>query len=104
MSGADVPAGLKELLQGYTVEVLRHRPPNLAEFAVQHFTRVLENQKNERQAGNPHTSPAGNEVPPETAPNKSSENDEEEEERESPSEYYNLQMSCNTGNNKSLKF
>lgn len=88
MSGAEIPAGLKELLQGYTVEVLRHRPPNLAEFAVQHFTRILENQKNEQQAGNPN--PAGKEVPPETTPNKSSENDEEEEERETPSEYYNL--------------
>ncbi|XP_013861834.1 protein kinase, cAMP-dependent, regulatory, type II, alpha, B [Austrofundulus limnaeus] len=86
MSTAEIPAGLKELLQGYTVEVLRHRPPNLAEFAVQHFTRVLENQKNEQQALSPGASPAGKEVPvpPETAPNKSNENDEEEEERETP--------------------
>lgn len=93
MSTAEIPAGLKELLQGYTVEVLRHRPSNLAEFAVQHFTRVLENQKNEQQAVNPGTNPAGPEVPvpPETAPDKSNENDEEEEEeRENPSKYKNI--------------
>lgn len=101
MSTAEIPAGLKELLQGYTVEVLRHKPPNLAEFAVQHFTRVLENQKNEQHAVNPSADPAGKEVPvpPETPQNKSNENDEEEEERETPSEYENIifVMSCRTG-------
>nr|XP_057911306.1 protein kinase, cAMP-dependent, regulatory, type II, alpha, B [Doryrhamphus excisus] len=45
MSTAEIPPGLKELLHRYTVEVLRHRPSNLAEFAVQHFTQVLEKQK-----------------------------------------------------------
>uniref|UniRef100_A0AAX7UEY7 cAMP-dependent protein kinase type II-alpha regulatory subunit n=1 Tax=Astatotilapia calliptera TaxID=8154 RepID=A0AAX7UEY7_ASTCA len=45
MSTVEIPAGLKELLQGYTVEVLRRRPPNLAEFAVQHFTRILEKEE-----------------------------------------------------------
>eukprot|EP00064_Thunnus_orientalis_P014338 superscaffoldBa00002471_g14381 len=45
-----IPAGLKELLQGYTVEVLRRRPPDLVEFAVQHFTRVLENRRNDQPA------------------------------------------------------
>ncbi|XP_036285617.1 cAMP-dependent protein kinase type II-beta regulatory subunit isoform X2 [Pipistrellus kuhlii] len=36
----EIPAGLTELLQGFTVEVLRHQPPDLLEFALQHFTRL----------------------------------------------------------------
>ncbi|KAI1892197.1 hypothetical protein AGOR_G00130840 [Albula goreensis] len=38
----EIPAGLTELLQGYTVEVLRQRPPDLVEFAVLYFTRLRE--------------------------------------------------------------
>ncbi|XP_041081142.1 cAMP-dependent protein kinase type II-alpha regulatory subunit-like [Polyodon spathula] len=38
----EVPPGLTELLQGYTVEVLRQRPPDLVEFAIQYFTRIRE--------------------------------------------------------------
>uniref|UniRef100_A0A3Q3BHN8 cAMP-dependent protein kinase type II-alpha regulatory subunit n=1 Tax=Kryptolebias marmoratus TaxID=37003 RepID=A0A3Q3BHN8_KRYMA len=70
MSNVEIPAGLKELLQGYTVEVLRHRPPDLAEFAVQHFTRVLENQKNEQQARSPGANPSATGGPPEEEGNK----------------------------------
>ncbi|XP_043979081.1 cAMP-dependent protein kinase type II-alpha regulatory subunit-like isoform X3 [Gambusia affinis] len=80
----EIPAGLKELLQGYTVEVLRRRPPNLVEFAVQHFTRILEKQKNEQQARKNSSKPAAKEVTLETASNKSNENDEEEEVKEAP--------------------
>lgn len=36
----EIPVGLTELLQGYTVEVLRQRPTDLVEFAVQYFTRL----------------------------------------------------------------
>ncbi|KAM6981269.1 protein kinase, cAMP-dependent, regulatory, type II, alpha, B [Aplochiton taeniatus] len=43
----EIPVGLRELLQGYTVEVLRCRPPNLVEFAIQHFTRLRENPQND---------------------------------------------------------
>lgn len=43
----EIPAGLTELLQGFTVEVLRHQPPDLLEFALQHFTRLQ--QENERK-------------------------------------------------------
>ncbi|XP_061642490.1 protein kinase, cAMP-dependent, regulatory, type II, alpha, B isoform X2 [Phyllopteryx taeniolatus] len=50
MSNSDIPAGLKELLQGYTVEVLRHRPPDLVEFAVRHFTQILANRGNDKPA------------------------------------------------------
>nr|5H77_A Chain A, cAMP-dependent protein kinase type II-alpha regulatory subunit,Immunoglobulin G-binding protein A [synthetic construct]5H77_B Chain B, cAMP-dependent protein kinase type II-alpha regulatory subunit,Immunoglobulin G-binding protein A [synthetic construct]5H77_C Chain C, cAMP-dependent protein kinase type II-alpha regulatory subunit,Immunoglobulin G-binding protein A [synthetic construct]5H77_D Chain D, cAMP-dependent protein kinase type II-alpha regulatory subunit,Immunoglobulin G-bin len=35
-----IPPGLTELLQGYTVEVLRQQPPDLVEFAVEYFTRL----------------------------------------------------------------
>lgn len=38
----EIPVGLTELLQGYTVEVLRQRPSDLVEFAVQYFTRLRE--------------------------------------------------------------
>uniref|UniRef100_A0A8C6SC91 cAMP-dependent protein kinase type II-alpha regulatory subunit n=1 Tax=Neogobius melanostomus TaxID=47308 RepID=A0A8C6SC91_9GOBI len=51
MTNADIPMGLKELLQAFTVEVLRHHPDNLVEFAVQHFTSILEAQnKNNQQS------------------------------------------------------
>ncbi|XP_061788432.2 cAMP-dependent protein kinase type II-alpha regulatory subunit-like isoform X2 [Nerophis lumbriciformis] len=46
-----IPAGLKELLQKYTVEVLRHRPANLVDFAVQHFTQILQGQSNHKRGG-----------------------------------------------------
>ncbi|EHB15742.1 cAMP-dependent protein kinase type II-alpha regulatory subunit [Heterocephalus glaber] len=42
MSRFRMPPGLKELLQGYTVEVLRRQPPDLLEFAVDYFTRLRE--------------------------------------------------------------
>uniref|UniRef100_A0A669D888 cAMP-dependent protein kinase type II-alpha regulatory subunit n=1 Tax=Oreochromis niloticus TaxID=8128 RepID=A0A669D888_ORENI len=85
MSTVEIPAGLKELLQGYTVEVLRRRPPNLAEFAVQHFTRILESQRNDQQAKIPSTEPVQKEVNFESdtdEPNKHEEEEEEEEEEE----------------------
>lgn len=43
----EIPVGLTELLQGFTVEVLRHQPADLLEFALQHFTRLQ--QENERK-------------------------------------------------------
>nr|XP_020651076.1 cAMP-dependent protein kinase type II-alpha regulatory subunit [Pogona vitticeps] len=36
----EIPPGLTELLQGYTVEVLRHRPPDLLGFAADYFCRL----------------------------------------------------------------
>ncbi|CAL8338564.1 unnamed protein product [Merluccius merluccius] len=50
MSRVEIPPGLKELLQGYTVEVLRLRPADLVEFAVQHFTRIQEGRGKEHNA------------------------------------------------------
>lgn len=82
MSNVEIPAGLKELLQGYTVEVLRHRPHNLVEFAVQYFTQILENQRNEQRAKKCSAKSAKKGVTFET--NKST---EEEEEEDTVSEY-----------------
>ncbi|CAL8337088.1 unnamed protein product [Lota lota] len=50
MSRVEIPLGLKELLHGYTVEVLRLKPADLVEFAVQHFTRIQEGQGKEHHA------------------------------------------------------
>uniref|UniRef100_A0A8D0FEL2 RIIa domain-containing protein n=1 Tax=Strix occidentalis caurina TaxID=311401 RepID=A0A8D0FEL2_STROC len=36
----EIPPGLTELLQGYTVEVLRHRPSDLLGFAADYFARL----------------------------------------------------------------
>uniref|UniRef100_A0A8C6P1J2 cAMP-dependent protein kinase type II-alpha regulatory subunit n=1 Tax=Nothobranchius furzeri TaxID=105023 RepID=A0A8C6P1J2_NOTFU len=40
----EIPVGLTELLQGYTVEVLRQRPSDLVDFAVQYFTRLRDSR------------------------------------------------------------
>ncbi|XP_077460165.1 protein kinase, cAMP-dependent, regulatory, type II, alpha, B [Stigmatopora argus] len=50
MSDSEIPTGLKELLRGYTVEVLRHRPPDLVEFAVGHFTQILQSRRKVKPA------------------------------------------------------
>lgn len=42
MSHIQIPPGLTELLQGYTVEVLRQRPPDLVDFAVDLSTCLRE--------------------------------------------------------------
>ncbi|XP_058486970.1 protein kinase, cAMP-dependent, regulatory, type II, alpha, B [Solea solea] len=78
MSKLEIPAGLKELLQGYTVEVLRRRPSNLVEFAVRHFTQVLENQRNDQRGKNCGAKAARKGV----TFDKSTEDEEEEDEDE----------------------
>ncbi|XP_056462255.1 protein kinase, cAMP-dependent, regulatory, type II, alpha, B [Gadus chalcogrammus] len=50
MSPVEIPLGLKELLHGYTAEVLRLKPADLVEFAVDHFTRIQEGQRKEPNA------------------------------------------------------
>ncbi|KAG8007794.1 cAMP-dependent protein kinase type II-alpha regulatory subunit [Nibea albiflora] len=80
MSAVEIPAGLKELLQGYTVEVLRRRPADLVEFAVQHFTRTLEVQRKDQRAKKRSGRPAWKGVSFGAKPNKPSKDDEEEEE------------------------
>ncbi|OXB66230.1 hypothetical protein ASZ78_000655 [Callipepla squamata] len=43
----EIPPGLTELLQGYTVEVLRHRPADLVGFAADYFTRLRDAREQE---------------------------------------------------------
>lgn len=80
MSNIEIPAGLKELLQVYTVEVLRRRPPDLVEFAVQHFTRILESQRKEQLARKHSAKRKG--VTFETKSDNPTKDDEEEEDEE----------------------
>ncbi|XP_059510618.1 cAMP-dependent protein kinase type II-beta regulatory subunit isoform X3 [Stegostoma tigrinum] len=40
-----IPAGLTDLLQSFTVEVLRKQPANLVDFAVQYFSKLQASQK-----------------------------------------------------------
>lgn len=98
MSTVEIPAGLKELLQGYTVEVLRRRPPNLAEFAVQHFTRILESQRNDQQDKKPNTESVQKEVTFESGTDEPNKHEEEEEEEEPVpvSEYLTINTVINT--------
>lgn len=76
----EIPAGLKELLQGYTVEVLRRKPPDLVEFAVQHFTQILDGQRKELKAKRPSGRAARKGVSFESKSNKADVDLEEEEE------------------------
>ncbi|KAM4678090.1 cAMP-dependent protein kinase type II-beta regulatory subunit [Discoglossus pictus] len=43
----EIPEGLTELLQSFTVEVLRKQPGDLLEFALQYFTQLKESQSQE---------------------------------------------------------
>ncbi|XP_062272594.1 protein kinase, cAMP-dependent, regulatory, type II, alpha, B isoform X3 [Scomber scombrus] len=82
MSNIEIPAGLKELLQAYTVEVLRRRPPDLVEFAVQHFTRILESQRKDQAAKKHSGKRARKGVTFDTKSDNPTKDDEEEEEEE----------------------
>ncbi|ELK15076.1 cAMP-dependent protein kinase type II-alpha regulatory subunit [Pteropus alecto] len=61
MSHIQIPRGLTELLQGYTVEVLRRQPPDLVDFAVDYFTRLREARA--QASGSPATPPSGAQRP-----------------------------------------
>ena len=76
----EIPVGLRELLQGYTVEVLRRRPPDLVEFAVQHFTQILEGRRREQGPKKSRGKPAKKGVTFEPKSNQADKDDEEEEE------------------------
>ncbi|XP_029906641.1 protein kinase, cAMP-dependent, regulatory, type II, alpha, B [Myripristis murdjan] len=81
MGSVEIPVGLKELLQGYTVEVLRRRPPNLVEFAVQHFAHLQENQR--KQHVKKHTIKSARKgVSFDTPSSKTAKDNDEEEEEE----------------------
>lgn len=87
MNAIEIPVGLKELLQGYTVEVLRHKPPDLVEFAVQHFTQILQGQRKDQRAKKPSARPTQKGVTFETKSNRPNKNDEGEEDTDSECSY-----------------
>lgn len=43
----EIPEGLTELLQSFTVEVLRNQPRDLLEFALQYFTQLKDSDNRE---------------------------------------------------------
>ncbi|XP_051932659.1 cAMP-dependent protein kinase type II-alpha regulatory subunit-like isoform X2 [Hippocampus zosterae] len=95
-SNSEIPAGLKELLQGYTVQVLRKRPPDLVEFAVQHFTQILEKRKNDKPAKKRGGKAARKGVTFATISDESAQDDKEEGEEklaESTAGKYNRRVS-----------
>ncbi|XP_063147549.1 cAMP-dependent protein kinase type II-alpha regulatory subunit [Candoia aspera] len=47
----EIPPGLTELLQGYTVEVLRHRPADLLDFAAEYFGRLRDARDQQLREG-----------------------------------------------------
>lgn len=75
-----IPAGLTELLQGFTVEVLRSQPGDLLEFALQYFGRLkeeasaakaaaaVEKEASGRKAGTPAPGHDRGSQPPRRAP------------------------------------
>ncbi|KAJ8387010.1 hypothetical protein AAFF_G00161870 [Aldrovandia affinis] len=48
----EIPEGLTELLQRFTVEVLRTQPGDLLEFALRYFTQLRESDSKEAASGN----------------------------------------------------
>ncbi|XP_006633388.1 cAMP-dependent protein kinase type II-beta regulatory subunit isoform X1 [Lepisosteus oculatus] len=52
----EIPAGLTELLQSFTVEVLRNQPGDLLEFALQYFTQLKESQSTGEALGHEQNS------------------------------------------------
>lgn len=48
----EIPEGLTELLQSFTVEVLRNQPRDLLEFALQYFTQLKDNEARAAAFGN----------------------------------------------------
>ncbi|XP_062246793.1 cAMP-dependent protein kinase type II-beta regulatory subunit [Platichthys flesus] len=52
----EIPEGLTELLQSFTVEVLRSQPRDLLEFALQYFTQLKDRETKEASRGNDQNS------------------------------------------------
>ncbi|XP_024138297.1 cAMP-dependent protein kinase type II-beta regulatory subunit [Oryzias melastigma] len=86
----EIPEGLTELLQSFTVEVLRNQPRDLLEFALQYFTQLKDNETKEAAFGNdqnsaPRSGKAVNFI--DEAMQIDSENGEEEEEDDDDEEF-----------------
>uniref|UniRef100_A0A8C1P8T3 cAMP-dependent protein kinase type II regulatory subunit n=1 Tax=Cyprinus carpio TaxID=7962 RepID=A0A8C1P8T3_CYPCA len=82
----DVPAGLSELLKGYTLEVLKRRPADLLEFSVQYFTLLREQRSSTRASSSRSPVTRGVAFDQDSAPTDSSEEEEEEQRQEEEDE------------------
>ncbi|XP_067253321.1 cAMP-dependent protein kinase type II-alpha regulatory subunit-like isoform X2 [Chanodichthys erythropterus] len=82
----EVPAGLTDLLKGYTLEVLKQRPADLLEFAVQYFTCLRERRSSTRGSSSRSPVTRGVAFDQDSAPTDSSEEQEEEEKVEQEEE------------------
>ncbi|XP_042567499.1 protein kinase, cAMP-dependent, regulatory, type II, alpha, B isoform X2 [Cyprinus carpio] len=82
----EVPAGLSELLKGYTLEVLKRRPADLLEFSVQYFTLLREQRSSTRASSSRSPVTRGVAFDQDSAPTDSSEEEEEEQRQEEEDE------------------
>ncbi|XP_074770044.1 cAMP-dependent protein kinase type II-alpha regulatory subunit isoform X4 [Athene noctua] len=85
----EIPPGLTELLQGYTVEVLRHRPSDLLGFAADYFARLRDARDQEAAGGGRRVvsfdgEPMQTESNGEEEPDRGDEDSDSDFERESP--------------------
>lgn len=91
----EIPVGLTELLQGYTVEVLRQRPPDLVEFAVQYFTRLRDTRNQDGSGAAAATKTGGKGVMFDGEPMQTESNgDEDDEDDDSDFERECLFIKC----------
>ncbi|XP_032892909.1 cAMP-dependent protein kinase type II-alpha regulatory subunit-like isoform X2 [Amblyraja radiata] len=73
----EIPPGLTDLLQGYTVEVLRNQPTDLVDFAIQYFTRLKEKEEQQQRIDSRQDSDADAMQTESTEDNEESESDSE---------------------------
>lgn len=82
----EIPAGLTELLQSFTVEVLRSQPADLLDFALQYFTELRERERGKPALGglghDRRGQPRGVNFAPEEPMQTDSENDDDEDDDE----------------------
>uniref|UniRef100_A0A8C3AMF6 cAMP-dependent protein kinase type II-alpha regulatory subunit n=1 Tax=Cyclopterus lumpus TaxID=8103 RepID=A0A8C3AMF6_CYCLU len=80
----EIPVGLTELLQGYTVEVLRQRPSDLVDFAVQYFTRLRDTRSQDGAGGKTGKGVMFDGEPMQTESNGDDDDDDEDSDFEPP--------------------
>lgn len=83
----EIPPGLTELLQGYTVEVLRHRPSDLLGFAADYFARLRDARDQEGGGARKVVSFDGE-------PMQTESNGEEEPDRGDEDDDYDFEREC----------
>ncbi|KAM4023292.1 cAMP-dependent protein kinase type II-alpha regulatory subunit [Anomaloglossus baeobatrachus] len=83
----EIPPGLTELLQGYTVEVLRQRPHDLVDFAVCYFTRLQEKRLQDGAGAAADLRPHGRGVNFDGEPMQTESNGDDEEDEDDDSDF-----------------